>query len=831
MFKSYRIVGIALLTIITHVSCSTTRVAGAQTQEPAKAQEAGQPKTAAAKNGIKKYGEVITKDAVSDQGVFTIHKVADKYYYEIPDTLLNRDFLWISRIAGIPAGLGGGYMNAGSSVNEQMVEWQKIENKIVLKTRSYGAIAADSLPINLSVQANNYQPTLHAFDIAAFSKDSSSFVIDVTKFLLSDIKAFSGLSAAMRRDYKVSKLDESRSFISSAKSFPLNIEVRQDFTYDAAEPPSNSATGAISLMMNQSMVLLPKVPMQPRINDYRVGYFNFRQVDYGSEALKADEKTYIRRWRLEPKDVEAYKRGELVEPVKPIVYYLDPATPMKLRPYIKAGVEQWNAAFETAGFKNAIIAKDPPTLEEDPDFNPEDVRYSVIRYVASTTRNAMGPSVSDPRSGEIIESDIVWYHNHLRSYRNRYLLETGAANPAARTLDTPMEQLGEMMLGVITHEVGHALGLPHNMKASAAYPTESLRNGKFTQEYGIAATIMDYARYNYVAQPGDQNVRFIRQLGPYDHYSINWGYRYLPDAKSAEAEVPTLSKWIDEKSGDPMYQFGSGSGGYDPASQTEGIGDDPVKASTYGLKNLKIVAPNLMKWTAAQTNDYSDLEELYGELTGVWSRYIGHVVTNIGGVNENRLKPNQKGHVYTPVSAKEQRESLNWLLENAFTSPDWLNQTEIARNIHHAGQVDNIRSLQVRHLNNLLSPDRLARLMENEVNGVKFNAMDMVSQLQRGIWSEVYSGRKIDIYRRNLQKAYLDRMDYLLNSEPGRSSRFGTPVDLSQSDTRSIARGELVKLERQLKAARNNADNLTKYHIEDALVRIDKILKAEKNKA
>jgi hypothetical protein len=835
MPKFYQIIGISLLMTATQISCSSSKVPQQQqqtevTKEVAKTENTDKPKPAP-KNGIRSYNEVITKEAVSDQGVFSIHKVGDKYYYEIPDSLLQRNFLWISRFANLPSGLGNGYVNAGSSVNEQMVVWQKFENKIVLKTKSYNAFAADSLPISLSVQANNYQPTLYAFDIAAITKDSAGYVIDVTKFLTSDIKAFSGLDTEMRKNYKVSKLDDSRSFIYSAKSFPLNLEVKQDFTYDAAEPPSNSATGSISLMMNQSMVLLPKVPMQPRINDYRVGYFNIRQIDYGSEALKADEKSYIRRWRLEPKDVEAYKRGELVEPVKPIVYYLDPATPVKLRPYIKAGVEQWNKAFETAGFKNAIIAKDPPSLAEDPDFNPEDVRYSVIRYVASTTRNAMGPSVSDPRSGEIIESDIIWYHNHLRSYRNRYLLETGAANPNARTLDTPLNDLGEMMLEVITHEVGHALGLPHNMKASAAYPTDSLRSGKFTQEYGIAATIMDYARYNYVAQPGDKGIRYVRQLGPYDHYAINWGYRYLPEAKSAEAEVPTLSKWINEKSGNPIFQFGSGSGGYDPESQTEGIGADVVKASTYGLANLKKVAPKLYDWTAAETNDYDDLEELYGELLGVWSRYIGHVVTNVGGVHESRLKPNQEGFIYTPVAAKAQTASLDWLLKNAFSSPEWLHQSEISRNIHHANYVENIRSLQVRHLNNLLSADRMARLMENEVNSVNYNALDMVRQLQRGIWSEVYSGARIDIYRRNLQKAYLDRMNHLLNEEPARSrSSYGTPVEINQSDIRSIVRGELVKLQRQLKSAQSRyANDLSRYHVDDAIVRIDKILNPEKS--
>jgi hypothetical protein len=834
MFKNYQAISIACLLALTQ-ACSVKQAPQQSSNAPkavetakAEAPKAESPERAkpAAKGGMKSYKEIVTKEAVTDEGLFTIHKVGDKYYYQIPDSLLTRDFLWITRFVGLPSGLGGGYVNAGSSVNEQMVEWRKFGDKILLKNKSYRSIAADSLPINLSVQANNYQPTIYAFDIAALTPDSAGFLIEVTKFLSSDVKAFSGLDADMRRTYKVTRLDDSRSFIQSAKSFPMNIEVKQDFTFDAAEPPSNSETGAISILMNQSMVLLPKTAMQPRVNDYRIGYFTVRQFDYGSEALKADEKTYIRRWKLVPKDIAAYNRGELVEPIKPIVYYLDPATPEKLRPYIKAGVEQWQEAFETAGFKNAIIAKYPPTPEEDPDFSPEDVRYSVIRYVASTTRNAVGPSVSDPRSGEIIESDIIWYHNHLRSYRNRYLLETGAANITARTLETPIDDLGEMMKEVITHEVGHALGLPHNMKASSAYPTDSLRSAAFTQKYGIAATIMDYARYNYVAQPGDQGVRFVRQLGPYDHYVINWGYRYLSSATNANEEVPTLSQWINEKSGNPMYQFGSGSGGFDPDSQTEGIGADVVKASDYGLKNLKKVAPKLYDWTAGQTNDYDDLDELYGELLGVWSRFVGHVVTNVGGVHEDRKKPNQDGYIFTPVTAKEQIASLDWLLTNAFTSPEWLHQTKIARNIHHASHVESIRSLQERHLNSLLSADRMARLMENEVNDVNYNGLDMLRQLQNGIWSELQNARTIDIYRRNLQKAYIDRMNTILNIDPPRGrGNYGTPVNVSQSDIRSIARGELVKLHQQLKASQNRfRDDLSRYHIQDAIVRIEKIL-------
>ncbi|MCB0847830.1 MAG: zinc-dependent metalloprotease, partial [Bacteroidetes bacterium] len=315
----------------------------------------------------------------------------------------------------------------------------------------------------------------------------------------------------------------------------------------------------------------------------------------------------------------------------------------------RQGIEDWNVAFEAAGFKNAIIAKDPPSKEEDPEFSPEDARYSVVRYVATTTRNATGPSVSDPRTGEIIESDIIWYHNHLRSYRNRFMLETGAANPNARTLDTPEEEIGEMMRRVISHEIGHALGLPHNMKASSAYPVDSLRSGTFTREYGIATTIMDYARYNYVAQPGDENIRFVRQLGPYDLYAIEWGYRVIPNAKTSEEEKTTLSNWIKKHEGDPVYMFGSGRGGIDPTSQTENIGDDNVKASTYGLENLKIVAANLIAWTTEEGESYEELDELYGELGGVWSRYIGHVVPNIGGVYETHKMAGQEGPVYQPV--------------------------------------------------------------------------------------------------------------------------------------------------------------------------------------
>ena len=364
-----------------------------------------------------------------------------------------------------------------------------------------------------------------SFDIK--NSDENRYLIEVTDYFMSDSPGFNIIRSYEKSNYKIGNVDKKRSFIDSARSFPKNTEILHTLTFNVNKAPRNNRTKTFSFQINHSIILLPDDLMPVRYEDERVGWFTLQKINYSSAKLKSDSYKIVRRWRLVPSDLDAYMKGELVEPVKPIVYYLDPGTPLKWRKYFKMGIEDWNSAFEKAGFKNAIIAKDPPSKDEDPDFSPEDVRYSTVRYVASTTRNATGPSVSDPRTGEILESDIIWYHNHLRSYRNRYLLETGAANPKARTLNTPEEEIGEMMRRVISHEIGHALGLPHNMKASSAYPVDSLRSGSFTQKFGIATTIMDYARYNYVAQPGDENIRFVRQLGPYDDYSIEWGYSCL----------------------------------------------------------------------------------------------------------------------------------------------------------------------------------------------------------------------------------------------------------------------------------------------------------------
>lgn len=769
------------------------------------------------KSKLKPYNKVITSEAESDNGLFTTHSLDDHLYFTIPDSLMGKDMLLVSRIAKVPAGYGGGYVNAGSKVNEQVIRWSRRGNFVDARVINFENQSDQDSPITKSVEANNFFPILFSAEIKALAKDSTGVVIDATDLFTQDITAINAVSPRLRKQYKVKRLDDKRSYIESAHAYPQNIEIKHVMTYDTEEPPERDQASTLTFLMNQSMILLPEDKMQPRIADERVGWFTLRKYDYDSDALKSDDYRILRRWRLVPKDIEAYKRGELVEPVKPIIYYLDPATPLKWRPYFKQGIEDWNAAFEKAGFKNAIIAKDPPSPEEDPEFSPEDVRYSVIRYVASTTRNAVGPSVSDPRTGEILESDVIWYHNHLRSYRNRFMIEAGAQNPAARTLETPEAEIGEMMRMVIAHEVGHAIGLPHNMKASSAYPTDSLRVASFTQKYGLTPSIMDYARVNYVAQPEDQGVRYIRMMGPYDYYAVNWGYRYIPEAKTAEEEKPMLDQWILEKAGNPWYEFGS-STGVDPHSQTESLGDDNIKASLYGLANMKKVIPNLIDWTTKDGYGYDDLDEVYGELTRLWRGYVYHVITNVGGIYETRKTADQDGVVYEPVPEAIQKEAVTFLNEHGFTTPEWLLDKEILNRIESDGAIERIQNLQTRALNSLLSVDRINRLVSTvEQEGAEaYSPIELMTDLRKGIFSELYAAQKTDAYRRNLQRAFIDIASEYIKKEKADDD------EVLKSDASALMRGVLNQMRRDLNTRKNySGDTITQYHFEDLIARID----------
>ena len=694
------------------------------------------------------------------EGVINAYTNDDnKMYFEINKDLLNIEILVVTRLAQIPSGYSA-YINAGSKTSEQVIEFQKKNNSINIRQLSFNNVANQEDPINQSVIENNFPPILASFEIK--NSEANSFLIDVSNYFLNDSPGFNIINSRIKEQYKIGNVDKKRSSIDSARSFPENIEILNTLTFDTKKPPRENKTKTFSFQVNHSFILLPEDRMKLRYYDERVGWFTVNKIDYSSEALKSDSYKLIRRWRLEPKNEEAYLNGELVEPKKQIVYYLDPATPIKWRPYFKKGIEDWNSVFEKAGFKNAIVAKEAPSIEEDPDFSPEDIRYSTVRYVASTTRNATGPSVSDPRTGEILESDIIWYHNHLRSYRNRYLLETGAANPKARTLNTPNEEIGEMMRMVISHEIGHALGLPHNMKASSAYPVDSLRSGKFTQKMGIAATIMDYARYNYIAQPGDKNIRFVRQLGPYDDYSIEWGYRYFP-GKSLLQEKEVLTKYVDQKSLNPIYMFGSSRG--DPNSQTENIGDDPIKASTYGLKNLKIVANNFMDWIHEPNKDYSDLNEIYDELLGVYSRYIFHVIGIVGGINQTLHNTNQVDvFTYVNVDKAYQMEALSFLDLELWKTPNWLRNKKIISQINNLDGLYKIEKIQERAINSLLSNYRLNKMLSAsktiEGNGLEFD--NLIDILFESIIDKI---APTDQFSRNLQISFTKKINTLIEED------------------------------------------------------------------
>lgn len=806
------------------------------------------PRTAVAppavpKPGPKPYKDVITDKAISRPGLFTVHKVEDKWFFEVADSVLGRDVLVVNRISKAPADTRSGFFGyAGDEINENVIRFEKgPNNKVFLRNISFSVYAKDSTkPMYKSVQNSNIQPIAAAFDIKAFSKDSTGYVIELTDYISGDNDIFF-FASFFKTALRIGGLQADKSYIVDIRSYPINTEIKTVKTYSKMAAPSpipgrapSGPVGNSTFELNTSIVLLPKVPMRPRYYDDRVAYFTTGYTDFDADPQGVKDISMVTRWKLEvkPEDVEKFKRGELVEPVKPIIYYIDPATPAKWVPYLIQGVNDWQKAYEKAGFKNAIMAKVAPTKAEDSTWSLEDARYSAIVYKPSDIPNASGPHVHDPRSGEILESHINWYHNVMRLLRNWYLIQASPSDPKARKAQFDDELMGQLIRFVSSHEVGHTLGLPHNMGSSAGTPVEKLRDKAWVEANGHTASIMDYARFNYVAQPEDNigAVGLYPRIGEYDLWSIEWGYRPILD-KDADGEKEVLNEWVKSRYNNPRLRF-IHQNGIDPRAQTESLGDNNMKANEYGIKNLKWILPKLPGWLNEKGENYETLEEVYNELIGQFSRYLGHTATYVGGVYTDYKTTDQTGEVYTVVPKALQKEAMAFIRKNYFETPTWLLDKSILDKIS-APTTDRISTLQDGWLGTLLNAGRMQRLISSSNREASAYRLDeFMEDLKKGIWGELSARKPIDNYRRNLQKAYIERMGAIVAPAPASASSpggfvitFGPVVDPKKTDIVSVAKGTLRALKAEIVAAiPAYSDKMSRYHLQDLNDRIGKIL-------
>ena len=795
--------------------------------------------------GPKPYKDVITAKAKSSAGLFTIHKIDEKYFFEIPDSIFGREIMAVTRFSRVAGGAG---VYGGELANQQVVRFEKgPENKVFMRVVTVISVANDSTqPIYQAVKNSNLDPIAAAFDIKSLGKDSTGVVLDLTDFFKGDNLPVS-INANVKRRFSLGGLQSDRSYIESIRTFPINTEIRTVKTFSSsasggpAAPspfpstsiPAAAAAGSVTIETNTSFIILPVKPMRKRPADARVGYFADDFVVYSDDQQKVEESRFIVRWRLEPKeeDIEKWKNGQLVEPKNPIIYYIDPATPKKWRPYLIQGVNDWQVAFEKAGFKNAIMAKEWP--ENDPSMSLEDARFSVIRYFASDITNAYGPNIHDPRSGEIIESHIGWYHNVMKLVHDWYFVQTAAVDPGARKMKFDDDLMGNLIRFVSSHEVGHTIGLRHNMGSSSKTPVDKLRDKVWVEANGHTASIMDYARFNYVAQPEDNIGRagLFPRIGDYDKWAIEWGYKYV-NAKDEEEEKKQLNRlFIDRYKANPRIWFGTYESGNaaDARTQAEDLGDNAMKASEYGIKNLKRIMPNLADWTKEESDNFSNLSQMYGQVVGQYQRYMGHVVRNIGGYYETYKSVEQEGNVFEVTPKAMQKDAVSFLHKNLFETPTWLIDNNILNKIN-SPTADQLSSIQDGMMGSILSPVRLGRMITagNRFENA-YSIDELFSDLKKGIWSEIPSRKKIENYRRNLQKSYVERMIALMNpSAPpvitgGFTISFGP--DTRKTDISSMVRAHLSSLRNELVAAAPSyTDNMSKYHLQDMSERIKQAL-------
>lgn len=759
------------------------------------------------------YAQVITAAAKTDPGIFTVHRVGETMYYEIPKAELGKDYLLVTQLKKTTLGAGYG----GNPVGNRLLRWELVGNRVLLKNVNYSIVSSNPAnEVAKAVADSNTPAIIRTFNVAAFSA-SGDPVIDVTPLYATEIAEFSA-----RRSVNGRGFDASRTFIEKAVSFPqnINVEVTQTFTapIDTAAAGGRAAGAGMAgnsgtVLTFYSMIKLPETPMIPRLFDERVGYFTQGMVDFGSDEHRSVDRTYITRYRLEKKDPNA----AMSEPVKPIIYWVDPATPKKWVPFIKKGIEEWQVAFEAAGFRNGIIAKEAPSVAEDPDWSAEDVRYSVIRWLPSTTENANGPHVHDPRSGEILEADVNFYHNVMNLSKKWYWTQAGALDPRAKSLPLPDDLMGRLIEYVVAHEVGHTLGFQHNMKASSMYTLEQVRDKNWVKENGHTPTLMDYSRFNYVAQPEDGIAieDLVPKIGPYDKWATHWGYAPIAGVKKAEDEKKTLDTWAREQDAKPYLRFSTAGGAGDPGNNTEAVGDaDAAKATALGVKNLARLTDMLLTATTTQPGDpYDELTEMYGAILGQWTTEMNHVTQVVGAVESQQKHIGQQGVRFTTMSKQRQSDAVSFLLNSAFATPTFLVKPELLRRMEPTGVINRIRTAQNSVMNSLLQSARLDRMVEQAAlePATAYTPVQFLGDVRKGIWSELATPAKpIDTFRRNTQRVYLDVMDNRLNG--------AEPSD----EVRALLKGELKALRGQLTGAiATQTDVASKRHLEDARDQID----------